>query len=115
MGSSVQGDSSSFCCRSAWNLVFTSFWHRLPTLSFFLGLPFFLSLGLNCSLRRDDGQCGTLYWASLLCEERLSDPVGAPAHSQVGANFLTEGAFRIVLIMASSCFAQNASRKRLLS
>ena len=49
-GSFVQGDSSRICCKSAWNLAFTSSQHRVLTLIFFLGLPFFLCLGLNCSL-----------------------------------------------------------------
>ena len=52
VGSSMQGSSPSFCCKSVWNLAFTSSQHSLLTLSCSTELPFFLGVGLNCSLSR---------------------------------------------------------------
>ena len=34
-GQTAWGNSLSFCCKSAWNLAFTSSRHRLPMFSFF--------------------------------------------------------------------------------
>ena len=70
----MQGNLFSFCCRSAWNFVFTSFRHRVPKLGFFVEFSFFLGLELRCGL------------VLLSCLERLSGPVGQQAHSKKDAN-----------------------------
>ena len=45
-GQTAWGNSLSFCCKSAWNLAFTSSRHRLPMFSFFT-VTFLLGFGFE--------------------------------------------------------------------
>ena len=48
-GQTAWGNSLSFCCKSAWNLAFTSSRHRLPMFSFFT-VTFLLGFELQFEL-----------------------------------------------------------------
>ena len=128
VGTSVQGDSSSFCCRSAWNLALTSSRHRLPMLSFFLGILFFLSLGLNCSLSLQRTRRWSVWHSALgitlVCRTSFRSRWRTSTKSSrcqcfdrgcIQVVFRLSFCWKVVLVMASWCSAQNSSRRRPLS